>query len=135
MKKIIFISAMMGLMVFSMYTVNAQVNYSVIFGWNDANCDCSGTITKEGRIVIYEYPGGGFVDDTDWFTMTSNPWTHYDYASGLRDCVDDHPCYTVYVFVRYKDSQGTCCQGSSSAYTTGQLLFGGYNFPNTIILN
>jgi hypothetical protein len=135
MKKIIFITALMSCLMSSMFTLNAQVNYHVQFGWDDSNCDCSGTVTKEGRILIYEYPGGSFVDDTGWFTMTSNPCTHYDYASGLRDCVDDHPCYTVYVLVRYKDSQGTCCQGSSNANTTGHDLFVGYTFPNTIILN
>jgi hypothetical protein len=136
MKKIIFISAMMSLMVFNMFTVNAQVNYSVTFGWNDSNCDCNEPVTMEGWIIINEYPGGTNVVTTGWFTMTTNPFTYSNSSSGLRDCVDEHPCYTVYDYVRYKDNTGTCCSGSGSENTTGQDLFSGYfTLTNQIILN
>lgn len=125
----------MSMLIFSMFTVNAQVNYSVQFDWDDSNCDCNEPVTMEGRIIINEYPGGTLVDDSGWFTMTTNPYTYYGSCTGLRDCVDEHPCYTVYVFVRYKDNTGVCCSGTDSANTTGEDLFGTFDFPNTIILN
>jgi hypothetical protein len=135
MKKFIYILALLGLIISTSLTSNAQVNYSVQFDWDDSACDCNEPVTKEGRIIITEYPGGSQVDDTGWFTMTSNPYTYNGSCNGLRDCVDEHPCYTVYVFVRYKDNTGTCCSGSDSANTTGEDLFGIFDFPNTIILN
>ncbi|MBW6479810.1 MAG: hypothetical protein K0B37_10300 [Bacteroidales bacterium] len=135
MKKIIFITALLSLVVANALTSMAQVNYSVKFNWDDSNCHCNEPVTMKGKIIIREYPGGTLVDETVWFTMTSNPWTYNGYASGLRDCVDEHPCYTVYVFVAYTDNTGVCCSGSDSANTTGESLFETFYFPNTIILN
>jgi hypothetical protein len=136
MKKYIFILSAFCLLLLSSNAIDAQtVNYSVSFGWDDQACECNEPLTMEGRVILLEYPSMNPVDDSGWFTMTTNPWTYYGSVDGLRDCVDEHPCYTVYVYVRYKDNTGVCCSGSSSANTTGQLLQGIFSFPNTIILN
>ncbi len=136
MKKIIFvlIFAMAGLLFAGVQSVNAQTDgaFSVTFGWNDNNCNCSEPVTKWARVVITEYPGGGLVHDSNWQTPGSNPYT-YDGDANLADC--DDPCYTVTVYILYEDNTGPCCAGSDSANVTGQDLVGGYVFEDTIIMN
>jgi hypothetical protein len=69
------------------------------------------------------------------FSVTSKPDTYTGDASGLRDCVDEHPCYTVYVYMVYKDNTGVCCSGYTSENVTGQDLFDGVTLQSNIILN
>ena len=133
-KLILLVFAMAGLLFAGVQSVNAQtdVGYSVTFGWNDNNCSCNDPVTKLVRVIITEYPGGGDVDDSDWYTPSSNPET-YDGDTDIVDC--DDPCYTITVYIVYSNNTVPCCTGSDSANVTGQQLVVGYTFPNPIIMN
>lgn len=136
MKKIVFIIVLMCLAIASSLSTNAQVNYSVTFSWDDSNCSCNEPVTKEARVYVYEYPSGNLVKDSKWFSISGSPHTYQGDATGLRDCDDEYPCYTVYVVVRYTDNTGECCIGSEIENTTGAWLFSGYfSMANTIIMN
>ncbi|MBW6461389.1 MAG: hypothetical protein K0B08_12535 [Bacteroidales bacterium] len=136
MKKIALLIVSIFLVIAGTLSSNAQVAYHVTFSWDDSNCSCNDPVTKEARIYIYTYPGGQLVDDTSWFSISSTPHTHDDEATGLSDCDDPNPCYTVYVIIRYIDNTGVCCSGSGGQNTTGALLMSGnFSLSNTIILN
>ncbi|MBW6461364.1 MAG: hypothetical protein K0B08_12405 [Bacteroidales bacterium] len=136
MKKIAFILVLFFWAIAGSLSLNGQVNFSVTFDWDDSNCNCNEPVTIEYWIIVKEYPGGTTVVSDGWFSVTSKPEIYNGDASGLRDCVDEHPCYTVYVYMRYKDNTGVCCSGLESENTTGQALFSGsYSLANQIILN
>ncbi len=135
MKNIIVFFLFVAISLLSAYSSNGQVNYSVQFDWDDQYCSCNEPVTKEARVVVSTYPAGSPVDDSGWFTISNNPHTHYDNAGGIRDCDDDNPCYTVNVYLRYKDNTGICCSGSEVENTTGQSLINGFTLSNTILLN
>ena len=136
MKKniIILVFAMAGLLFAGVQSANAQTDgaFSVKFGWNDNNCNCSEPVTKWARVIITEYPGGDPVDESEWYEPSSNPET-YDGEADLVDC--NNPCYTVTVYIVYEDNTGYCCTGSDSANVTGQQLVLGYVFEDPIIMN
>ena len=136
MKKTVFIIVFMCLAIASSLSTSAQVPYTVGFNWDDSNCSCNDPVTMEARVVLYTYPTVSLVDDSGWFSMSGLQWSYDGEATGLRDCGDLNPCYSVYVYIQYKDNTGVCCSGSGSENTTGALLMGGqFSLSTTIILN
>ena len=134
-KNIIFMMiALAGFMFIGVQSANAQMDgtYYVTFGWDDSNCNCSEPVTKQVRVVITTYPGGLPVDDSGWYTPSSNPEEYEDEAD-LIDC--ETPCYTVTVFVVYLNGTTQCCYGYSSENVMGDQLDAGYEFPDDIIMN
>ena len=122
-----------SLMSFKDVKAQDNVNFSVTFGWDDSNCSCSEPLTKEVRVIITNYPGGGTVHDSEWYTPSSNPETYNGNDNINTDC--ESPCYTVSMYVRYEDNTGICCSCSASANVTGQQLVSGYTLPYTIVMN
>ena len=125
--------ALAGFLFVGVQSANAQTHYSVTFGWNDFACECGEILDKEVKITLYTYPGNVEVDPTDWETATTNPYTVYSTVEdGLEDCQTD--CYRVVVEIRYTDSGGECCTGSSYETFTGAELVNGATFTLTIPL-
>ncbi len=134
MKKLFGIIAIALLFSFAgMQSVEAQVSYSVTFGWNDVACSCEDPLDQQVKITLYPYPTGDAVDEPGWKTPTSNPYTYNSTVDELDDCETD--CYKVVVEIKYTDSSGLCCSGSGWETFTGEELENGATFTLTIPLN
>ncbi|MDZ7742583.1 MAG: hypothetical protein U5Q03_12730 [Bacteroidota bacterium] len=103
--------------------------------WDESNCSCAEPIRYDVRIVIIKISDQSLVSDSGWQLDVSEPYSYTNTTDNIGlDCGD--PCYTVVVYVRIKDSSGTCCSGYSSDNVSGETLVGGsYAFPNEIVLN
>ncbi len=133
MKKVVFLLALISASFLLLQAFSPPATYHVTLGWNDANCSCNDPTTMYVKVDIYTYPGGDFVCSSDWEQATTNPHTITDNGNINTDCSGN--CYEVYAFVKYVDNNGICCEGNDSALCSGEDLYIGFTFPNTITLN
>ncbi len=125
MKKLIFLFALVGFFMLGMQSASAQtpVDYSFWVQWDDDDCSCGPILEKELSFEVKYIASGQTIDSgTIDVTSTSNPYEVLDNGPIFTDCAD---CYQVYAKVRYRDSEGWCCLGSSSTVCDGDDLIDG----------